>query len=380
MPEGPPDWPLADDEVLAALQAAYASGDWGRYHGRNCAALAEEIARFHGVAHAALCCSGTIAVELALRGVGVGADDEVVLAGYDFPGNFRAVEAVGARVVLVDVHESNWNFDPDQLAAACGQKTKAVVVSHLHGGIVPLRGLVETARSRGLCVVEDACQCPGATVEGRRAGTWGDVGVWSFGGSKLLTAGRGGALFTDSALIQQRIKVASERGNDAFPLSELQAAVLLPQVARLDERNAMRAASVQRLLVALAKTVGVRPLVNAAGDTQPAYYKLGLKLAPEELRVVAGVSSGERADFSSAAAVRDEFLAAVRAEGVALDDGFRGFSLRGSRRCRKLGELRQSQLAAERMMLLHHPVLLSPAETIDRVAAAIARVAVAFCS
>jgi dTDP-4-amino-4,6-dideoxygalactose transaminase len=382
---------VPDDEVLAALQAAYDSGDWGRYHGRNCAALAEEVARFHGVAHAALCCSGTIAVELALRGGGIGPEDEVVLAGYDFPGNFRAVEAAGARVVLVDVHESNWNFDPDQLEAACGPKTKAVIVSHLHGGIVSMRRLVEAARSRGLFVVEDACQCPGAMIEGRRAGTWGDVGVWSFGGSKLLTAGRGGALFTNSDLVHQRIKVASERGNDAFPLSELQAAVLLPQLRKLDARNAVRAAAVGRLLAGLAKTPGVRPLVNLVAEAQPAYFKVGLKLVPEEFKSVpgisrsgppgskgvAGVSRSEPPE--SAASFRDEFLAAAGAEGVALDEGFRGFSLRGSRRCRKVGELRQSQLAAERMMILHHPVLLSSADTIDRAAAAIAKVAGAFC-
>ena len=95
---------------------------------------------------------------------------------------------------------------------------------------------------------------------------------------------------------------------------------------------------------------------------------------------MAGVLRSEPPASGSMVSLRDDFLGAVRAEGVALDEGFRGFSLRGSRRCRKVGDLPQSQHAAERMMVLHHPVLLSPAETIDRLAAAIAKVASALCS
>src|SRR5213595_365049 len=101
--QGPPGWPLHDEDIRVALERAYAQGDWGRYHGSQCAALTEELAAFHRVPHVMLCSSGTIAVELALRGLGVGPGDEVLLAGYDFAGNFRAVEACGARPVLVDV-------------------------------------------------------------------------------------------------------------------------------------------------------------------------------------------------------------------------------------------------------------------------------------
>src|SRR5262249_27521235 len=139
------------------------------------------------------------AVELALRALKVGPGDEVVLAAYDYPGNFLSVHAVGAHPVLVDVELGNWNLGPERLAEAIGPATRAVIASHLHGGLVPMREVMEVAAARGVAVVEDAAQAPGAEVQGRKAGTWGDAGVLSFGGSKLLTAGRGGALLTRRA-------------------------------------------------------------------------------------------------------------------------------------------------------------------------------------
>jgi dTDP-4-amino-4,6-dideoxygalactose transaminase len=357
IPQGPPPWPLADLAVRQALERAFADGSWGSYHGRYCQALCEALAELHQTPHVTLCCSGTVAVELALRGLGVGPGDEVILAGYDFPGNFRCIEATGARPVLVDVDAANWNLDVEQVAAAIEPATKAIVVSHLHGGVVAMSRLMEVAHQRGVSVVEDACQCPGATIEGRLAGTWGDVGVLSFGGSKLLTAGRGGALVTSREEIQQRVKVFGDRGNQAFPLSELQAAVLLPQLETLAERNATRAARVRQLVERSAGWHALRPLVNQV-PAQPGYYKLGWQYDAAALHDLP----------------RDDFLCAVRAEGVALDAGFRGFALRTSRRCRAVGTLDNSLRAAAGLCLLHHPVLLEPAETIDRVAEALAKV------
>src|SRR5439155_13714733 len=151
------------------------------------------------VPHALACGSGTFAVELALRALKVQPGDEVALAAYDYPGNFLTLHALGARPVLVDVSPGNAVLDVTQLAAALTPEVRAVIVSHLHGGLAPMRAITELVRSRGVAVVEDACQCPGAVVEGRPTGAWGDAGVLSFGGSKLLTAGRGGAILTPHA-------------------------------------------------------------------------------------------------------------------------------------------------------------------------------------
>lgn len=351
-------WPPADPEVRQALDEAFRDGSWGSYHGRYCQRLTDALAERFESRFVTLCCSGTFAVELALRSLGIQAGDEVILAGYDFPGNFRAIEAIGARPVLVDLDPDNWILDVRLIDEAVGPETKAIVASHLHGGLVPMSDLMATARARGLSVVEDACQAHGAIVQGRPAGTWGDVGVLSFGGSKLLTAGRGGAMLTNREDCHQRARLFSDRGNQTFPLSELQAAVLLPQLAKLDERNCLRAANVSRLLRQLADVPCLQPLMNRPDAGQPAYYKLGMRYDP-----AAGIAS------------REDFLAAVQAEGVPLDGGFRGFALRSSRRCRVPRELVQSRLAAERMMVLHHPALLEPPETMDSIALAIRKVA-----
>jgi perosamine synthetase len=136
LPAGPPAWPRPDEDVRAALAAAYADGSWGKYagpHGERLIALLQTLC---GVPQVSLCSSGTIAVELALRGLKIGSGDEVILSGYDFPGNFRAIEAVGARPVLVDLEPGTWRPDLGEVERAVGAETKAILVSHLHGSLV----------------------------------------------------------------------------------------------------------------------------------------------------------------------------------------------------------------------------------------------------
>src|ERR1700676_373664 len=114
-PEGPPDWPPEDAAVAQALQAAWRDGSWGKYQGGGVERLEQRLARDHRGPFAAVCSSGTLAVELALRALQVGPGDEVVLAAYDYPGNFLAVHAVGARPVLVDAAADDWNLDVNSL-------------------------------------------------------------------------------------------------------------------------------------------------------------------------------------------------------------------------------------------------------------------------
>ncbi len=349
---------MDDDDVLAALNFSYADRSWGKYNGPNCEIFRQQLADYHDVEFVTLCQSGTFAVELALRGLRVRQGDEVILAGYEFGGNFAAVEACGAFPVIVDVDKDNWNLDLRLVSAAATAQTKAVIVSHLHGGVVPMRELRSWADEHQVALVEDACQMPGGIVEGRTAGTWGDVGVLSFGGSKLLTAGRGGAVLTNNEEIFQRMKLYANRGNDAFPLSELQAAVLRPQLTKLDKFNAQRHAQAERLIQQLKTLPGLQPLVNKVRKTVPGYYKLGLKYDPDSL---GGLS-------------REEFLDVLKAEGVDVGPGFNGFARRSDRRCRKIGPLLQSRAAGRRMLVLHHPVLLEEPEVVDRVSAAFQKV------
>ena len=346
------DWPPRDPEILAALQDAFASGDWGKYHGQQCETLLAALRHTHQVKFARLCASGTIAVELALRGLKVGTGDEVILAGYDFPGNFRAIESVGATPVLVDIVPTSWCIDVSLVDAAVSAETRAIIVSHLHGGIADMRSLREIAERRGIAVVEDACQNPGAVVQGKPAGAWGDVGVMSFGGSKLLTAGRGGAVLTSRPDVDQRMRVYSERGNDAFPLSELQATVLLPQLRRLGVRNEQRQRAVDTIRAASHDWPHLEAVEEMAeSDCRASYFKVGFRYRPEA--TPAGWS-------------RNHFLAEVQRQGVLLGEGFRGFAKRSTKRCRTVGPLPHSEAAAELTAVLHHPILLASPVKLQR--------------
>ena len=365
--EGPPVWPKPDGDVLVALEAAFRDGSWGRYQGLYTENLRNLLAQHHHIEHAWLCSSGTIAVELALRSLRVGSGDEVILSAYDFPGNFRAIEAVGARPVLVDLAPGCWHMDEGQVDAARSPDVKALIVSHLHGSLAAMPALREIADRHGLALVEDACQVPGAIVQGKMAGSWGDVGVLSFGGSKLLTAGRGGAIVTNREDVIQRLKVITYRGNDAYPLSELQAAVLIPQIAKLASANAVRLANARQLLNRCSELPGLAGLSLKALEEQnaPAFYKLPWLIA----------NANDDCDSPQFEQTRRRFIAAMQAEGVAVDEGFRGFSRRTGSRCRVIGSLDNARRAAAATILLHHPVLLEPSATIERVADAFKKVA-----
>lgn len=377
-PGGPPAWPLPNPDVHAAIEAAATSGAWGQYHGEHVAGLEAELAEFHEVAHAITCASGTLAVEAALRALKVAAGDEVVMAAYDYESNFLTLHALGAKPVLVDVHPTNWQLDPARLDAAISPQTKAILCSHLHGGLVPMREVVAIARARGIGVVEDAAQAPGAIVDGKPAGTWGDVGTLSFGGSKLLSAGRGGALLFREAQLFQRAKTWLHRGIQQWaPLSELQAAVLRPQLRMLPEATARRAERVRALMSALNNAAcPLSPLLGRmtpehlpralSGDaaakrdssSSPAFYKLGFQYDP--------------ASFGLA---RDLFVKAMRAEGIAFDLGFRALHIgRSPSRFRASGELIHAADAHARCVVLHHPVLSGTVTDIEQVAEATAKV------
>jgi dTDP-4-amino-4,6-dideoxygalactose transaminase len=312
----------------------------------------------YGGASVILCSSGTAAVELALRGLKVDGG-EVVIAAYDFKSNFTNVLTVGATPVLVDLRPDNWQIDAERIADAIGPRTVAILVAHLHGGLVDMPRVRAIADERGLPVIEDACQAHGATVCGRPAGTWGDIGVFSFGGSKLLTCGRGGALITGRDDVVQRLRLYTQRGNEAYPLSEMQAAVLLPQWEQLAEHTRRRAENVALLAELLGDAHGLRMLRSVLGESQPAYYKTGLQY--------------DSAAFDGLP--RDRFCEALRAEGIAVDVGFRGLHLIHARsRFRAAGGLPQATEADARCVTLHHPVLLGDRGDMEQIAAAVDKI------
>ncbi|MFN3153394.1 DegT/DnrJ/EryC1/StrS family aminotransferase [Bremerella sp.] len=317
---------------------AHEDGSWGRYHGPNVEQFEADLAAFHNLPATLSCASGTIAVQIALRGLNLPEGSEVILAAYDFPGNFRAVQDSGQFPVLVDINPRTWCLDAETIEAAINEKTSAVIVSHLHGGIADMPAIREMADRRGIAIIEDACQAPGGWLGDKRLGTFGDVGVLSFGGSKLLTAGRGGAILTERADVLQRAKIFCERGNHAFPLSELQAAVLIPQLKRLDETNQARWSQVQQLRELLASWDDYLRPIELRTDSRPAFYKHAWLAKSENLANVLA-RNAEQLD-------------------APVSGGFHGFVKRPASQARKVGMLESAKEAASRTLLLHHPVLL----------------------
>lgn len=344
-------WPKFESSVQQkidrAVNEALRDGSWGHYHGRWTEQLVDLMGSKLDNRSVMLCSSGTISVELALRGLGVRADDEVILAGYDFPGNFRAIEAIGALPVLVDVIPNGWTMDAQQLPLAITPNTKAIIVSHLHGqlaDITKIRQLIE-ADHPNVRILEDACQTPGGMINGQPIGTLGDISTFSFGGSKPLTAGRGGAIVAADDAYLQRIKVYAERGNDAFPLSQLQAATLAPQIERLDTFVNQRQAAAQQFIQSVGQlnaAIGKLEMLVQTNDTAiPCYYKIPFFYRHPESRPLN----------------RNEVIAALSAEGIPIGQGFRGFINRSKRRCRKPLPLDHCRRAIEETVLVHHPVL-----------------------
>jgi dTDP-4-amino-4,6-dideoxygalactose transaminase len=355
-PDGPPEWPLADADVETALNAAIVNGTWGKYHGPHVPRLEEELARFFGVPHVLTCASGTLAVEAAFHALKVDAGDEVIQPAYDYEANFLDVHAVGAKPVLVDVSAENACLDPDKLATC--PTAKAIIVSHLHGGLAPMKRIREIADRNGVPIIEDAAQVCGATVDGKKAGAWGDIGILSFGGSKLLSAGRGGALLIHKPEVYQRARLWLSRGVQQWAaLSELQAIVLLPQLAKLTERTNHRHRQVELLAQLLQSVTGLRIFQNSVADSQAAFYKVGFWY-----------------DETAFGLSRESFVKAMRAEGVAFDEGFRALHLgRAPQRFQSAGPLPNAEAAHRCVVMLHHPVLSLQADAVEKVAQAIGK-------
>lgn len=355
-PEGPPDWPGVMPDVSAAVAEALADGSWGRYDGPHTQALEADLTRWHAC-RVLTCASGTLAVQLALQAVGVQPGERVVLAAYDYEGNFLSVHALGAIPLLVDV-AGDLSLDLNQLEEACRRRPKAMIVSHLHGSLQPMKSIRDIADRWGVAVVEDAAQAIGAIVQDRPAGTWGDVGVLSFGGSKLLTAGRGGALLTQRDELEARLRVLLRRGVQRWAaLSELQAAALRPQLERLPARHAQRATAVACIDSGMDAVPGVRR-IRSVVDGSPAFYKVAFCTDPAEFTLE-----------------RDRLVEVMHAEGLALDAGFRALPVgRSPRRFETVGGWAEAERFHHCLTVLHHPILLRGEEAARRIAQAWQRV------
>ncbi|MGB0278294.1 MAG: DegT/DnrJ/EryC1/StrS family aminotransferase, partial [Prochlorococcaceae cyanobacterium] len=203
------------------------------------------FASFCSSEHAIGCNSGTDALVLALRGLGVGPGDEVITASFSFFATAEAISAVGAKPVFVDVDPQTYLIDLEQMEAAITPATKALLPVHLFGRPVDMEALSAIARRHQLLVIEDCAQATGASWAGRPVGSWGDAGCFSFFPTKNLgAAGDGGAVTCQDAELAQRIRELAVHGmprrylhtNLGYNsrLDALQAAVLTVKLPRLN--------------------------------------------------------------------------------------------------------------------------------------------------
>lgn len=254
------------EEVNTAVQRVLRSGQF--ILGPEVEAFEAEVAAYLGVRHAIGVNSGTDALVLALRALGIGPGDEVVTTPFTFFATAEAVETVGATVVFADVEPGSLNLDPERAEAAVTARTRALLPVHLFGRPAAMEALLGIAERHGLAVVEDTAQAFGAEVGGRRAGTLGDAGAYSFFPSKNLGAyGDGGLVTTDDDGAADAVRMLRAHGakrkyhNETVGynsrLDALQAAILRVKLPHLDRYNAARRAVAARYNEALAGLPGV---------------------------------------------------------------------------------------------------------------------------
>ncbi|MFG0255497.1 MAG: DegT/DnrJ/EryC1/StrS family aminotransferase, partial [Rhodopirellula sp. JB053] len=306
------------------------------------------------------CSSGSAAVELSLRGVGVKPGDEVIVAAYDYPGNFRTIELLGGKPVLVDVRANGVTIDPASLEQIHSDSVRAVIVSHLYGELADVLSIRKICDERGWHLIEDACQVPGAgwcsntgngsdSPQGSQetdagfvpVGALADVVAYSFGGSKLLSAGNGGAVVTRDPRVAARLKSYVDRPSDAYAFSALQSAVILPQLSTLRNYNERRTAMAVRMNARDWGALNAHPACEINADVPASIYKYALV-----------------AD-SQPQAGRDHLIEQLRRIGLPVGKGFRSLHATSPQRSSKPVPLHRSQVLGENCVVIDHRALLA---------------------
>ncbi|HTQ58406.1 MAG TPA: aminotransferase class I/II-fold pyridoxal phosphate-dependent enzyme [Bryobacteraceae bacterium] len=259
-----PDWPFGGSRELELLRQVLESGRWGG-HSDFVKRFEREFAAFAGCTHGVSAMNGTVTLELALAAAGVEPGDEVIVPAISFVSTAMAVSRVGATPVFVDIERLSFNIDPERAAAAVTARTKAIIPVHFGGPMADMDRIAALAAARSLALIEDAAHAHGCEWRGRRAGSLGLAGSFSFQNSKVMTAGEGGILTSNDAGFAERAWSLMDQGRKPgggwfhhyllgsnYRITGWQAAVLLAQLERLPEQNARRASNAAILRAELA--------------------------------------------------------------------------------------------------------------------------------
>ncbi len=297
--------PLSDlsvsEEMVSAAESALRSGWWSM--GPRVAEFESAFADYVGARHALAVANGTAALHLALLAVGCGDGDEVVVPSLNFVAAANTIVRTGATPVFCDIRGGlDLNLDPNDLKAALGPATKAVVVLHYGGFACELDSILDLAKQRGIAVIEDAAHAPGSRLRGRACGAIGAIGCFSFFANKNLAVGEGGMLATDSDELAEKLRLLRSHGMTTltwdrhrghaseydvtlhgfnYRLDEVRAAMGLVSLGGLDEANAARRRAAVRYRDALHGEGGIElAFADRLGEPSSSHH-LAVALLPE---------------------------------------------------------------------------------------------------
>lgn len=259
---------------ITELEVGYATDAAANGWGEHCYDYIhrfEKLFREHlGVKHAIATSSGTGALHLGMAALGIGQGDEIILADINWIASVAPIVHLGATPVFVDVREDSWCLDPAAVEAAITPKTKAILAVHLYGNLCDMDALLDIGQRHGIHVIEDAAEALGSIWRGRRAGSLGMFGAFSFHGTKTVTTGEGGIFVTDDDALYENVLTLSNHGRARgesrqfwasrvgfkYKMSNLQAAIGCGQMERVEELVAGKRRVYERYASALAELPG----------------------------------------------------------------------------------------------------------------------------
>jgi len=309
-----PDWPYRDQKVIDTLMKTVQSGNWCRIDtpSGTVSAFEKEYAALLGAKYCVATGSGTQALHTCVEALGIGPGDEVITSPYTDPGTIASILSAKALPVLADLDPASYQLDPDDVEKKINENTRAIMPVHMMGQPCHMERFMQIAKKHNLRVIEDSCQAHLAEYQGKKLGTIGDVGCFSFQTSKTLACGEGGGIVgNDEALMDQCYTVhnhgTSRRGRTEvagpkYRMNELEAAVLLGQLPGLQERFERRNRNADRLTARLKDIPGLVPQKLYEGTSSGSFYLYAMSYKKEHF----------------GGADRSVYLKALAAEGVAL--------------------------------------------------------------
>ena len=314
-------WPFATKDESAALEDVLGSSKWGGqpFPGKHAEAFAKKFAQVQTAKYAQCVNTGTVAIQAALKAIGILPGDEVIAPAYTWEGTVGPVLLLGAVPVFVDVDPDTYCLDAKLIEKAITPKTKAILPVHLGMRFADMDEILRIAAKHNLKVIEDCAHAHGGMWKGKGAGSMGDLGAFSFQSSKLITCGEGGAVITNNLEYMEKVQSYINAGRASvtdqfhhriigfnYRLGEFQAAVLGPQLDRLPEQSALRDKNMAYLEILLTGTSGIGLLKPDPRITRLAPYGYVLKYFAEKAK-----------DIPRAA-----FVAALQLEGIPCDGLF----------------------------------------------------------